>query len=73
LNAAAVEGLCLDHKHRTPVTGLRTARRGAAGLGKVCPPDLSSSNLIHLYQESFSTEVSWARCNTGSTLASRRE
>src|ERR1035438_9199194 len=67
LNTAAVEGVRLDHKHRTPVTRLRTAR-----LGKVGPPDLSRSNLVHLYQESFSREANWARCNTGSTLAGRR-
>jgi hypothetical protein len=68
LNAAAIEGVCLNDKHRTPVT-----RLGATGLGQVGPPDFSSLNLIHFYQESLLRELSWARCNRESTFAGCRE
>ena len=68
LNAAAVEGVCLDHKDRPPAS-----RLGAARFGKIGPPDLSPLNLVHIYQESGSSDFSWARCNAGSTFAGRRE
>jgi len=64
LNAAAVERVCLDHQHRPPVS-----RLGAARFGEIGPPDLSPLNLVHLYQESFSMDFSWARCNAASTFA----
>ena len=68
LNAAAVERVCLDHKHRPPISRLGTARFGEIG-----PPDLSPLNPVHRYQESFSRDLSWARCNARSTVAGRRE
>lgn len=68
LNEAAVERVCLDHKHRPPVS-----RLGAARFGEIGPPDLSPLKLVHLYQESFSIDLSWARCNAGSTVAGRPE
>jgi hypothetical protein len=68
LNAAAIEGVCLNHKHGPPVS-----RLGATGLWEIGPPDLSSLNLVHLYQESVSRDFSWARCNAESTFAGRRE
>ena len=39
------------------------------GLGE----DLSPLKLAYLYQESFSTDLSWARSNAGSTVAGLRE
>src|SRR5450759_2913829 len=39
LNAAAVEGVCLDHKHGAPMS-----RLGATRLWEIGPPDLSSLN-----------------------------
>ena len=68
LNAAAVEGVCLDHKYGPPIS-----RLGATRLGEIGPPDFSSLNLVHLYQKSFSRDFSWARCNAESTFAGRRE
>src|ERR1035437_3489179 len=68
LNAAAVEGVCLDQKYGPPIS-----RLGATRLGEIGPPDLSSLNLVHLYQKSFSRDFSWARCNAESTFAGRRE
>ena len=49
LNAATVERVCLDHKHRPAISRLR-----AAGFGEIRPPDVSPLNLAHLYQESLS-------------------
>jgi hypothetical protein len=43
-----IEGVCLDRKHRPPVS-----RLGAARFGKICPTDLPSPNLAHLYQASI--------------------
>jgi len=68
LNTAAVEGVGLNHKHWPPVF-----RPGAAWFGKISPPNLSELNLILLYQESFSMDFNWARCNAESTFAGRRE
>ena len=78
LNAAEVEGVHLHYKHRPSVSGLRAARLraarlGAARLGEISPPDLSPLNLVHLYQETFSRDLSWARCHAESTFAGRRE
>jgi hypothetical protein len=68
LNSAAIECVCLDNKHRTPISGLRAAR-----FGEICPPDVPSPNLSPIYQASFSIDFNWARCNPESTLAVRRE
>jgi hypothetical protein len=42
LDAAAVEGVCLDHQHRLAKSGL-----GAARLGKIRPPNLAALKLAH--------------------------
>ena len=68
LNAAAVERVRLDHKHRPPKSGF-----GATRCGQIGPPDFSPLNLVHFYQESFPRDLSWERCNAGSTLAGWRE
>lgn len=52
LNAASIEGIRLDHKHRTPVT-----RLGSARFGEVCPPDFSSPDFVHAYQDSRSRDA----------------
>jgi hypothetical protein len=59
LNAATLESVGLDHKHRPPISRLGE--------------DLSPLKLAYLYQESFSTDLSWARSNAGSTVAGLRE
>ena len=40
---------------------------------EIGPPNLSPLNFVHLYHESFSMDLSWARCSPPSTLPGRRE
>ena len=71
LNAAAVERVCLDDKHWPPIS-LPIARLGAAARGDR-PTRSLPADPVHRYQESFSRDLSWARCNAPSTVAGRRE
>ena len=57
LNAAAVEGVCLDHKYRPTEARLRAPK-----VGEISPPDLATLNVaLRCHQESLSRDVSWAR------------
>ncbi|SPE36182.1 hypothetical protein SBA6_520008 [Candidatus Sulfopaludibacter sp. SbA6] len=42
MNAAAVEGVCLNNQNRPP-----ESRLGAARLGEIGPPDLAALNVVH--------------------------
>ena len=62
LNAAAVEGVSLNHQNRPAETRLRAAR-----IRQVGPPNLSSGH--RGYQESLLRDFNWARFSAGSSLA----
>lgn len=69
LNAAAVEGICLDHQDRPPEAWFGPARRG-----KISPPDFAALKAAHRsYQEFLPRDLTWARSSAGSTFAGKRE